>query len=59
MGQKKRAKQFGCRVDSVGMIIDIISESDARMGKYNQLLVKFIDMHEPIQATQFNLEKVA
>jgi len=56
--QKRRAKQFGCRVDSVGVIVDIISESGARGGKYNQLLVRFVGMPESIQATQFNLEKV-
>jgi hypothetical protein len=58
MAQKRRAKQFGCPGDSVGIIIDIISESRARQGKYNQLLVKFVDMQDPVRATQFNLEKV-
>jgi len=58
ISQKRRAKQFGCRADSVGVIVDIISESGARGGKYNQLLVRFVGMPESIQATQFNLEKV-
>ena len=59
MAQKRRAAHFGCSVDSIGMIIDVISESKEKEGRYNQLLVKFVDMPQPVKATQFNLEKVA
>ena len=51
MAQKKRAEQFGCRVDSVGMIVDIIGST--------RLLIKFVDMPDPLQVMRLNLEKVA
>jgi len=49
MAQKKRAEQFGCRVDSVGMIIEIRSTG---------FLIKFVDGPDPLQVMRLNVEKV-
>ena len=50
MAQKKRAEQFGCRVDSVGMIIEILGPT--------RFLIKFVDGPDPLQVMRLNVEKV-